>query len=335
MRPDEISAAMKLINDDYYFLDSLYYRRPEHDKQDKGEIYRLWNDKRMKLHYWQIGKMLRLSDDEVAIVLLIWNIDPYEREDEYSTTLKKYSSRLMLFDGADVIRETLHNNKMHRDEAYKSIGVTQGRHRGIYDGTTLPTRQEIMAYSNALGIDIELWSRLSSDVYQILNDKIPYFDSMDAMFKAEDIGEYDKTLLIRYHIVFNRLRLGLSTRALAERLSICEEKVRAFETCMDHPTAEEAYRICMALGLEQPADVYAARFYPANYLYMIGKQVERAKFLTRKRYKQCTRALEAGRINDDVAKILQQQIEKANNYAAGMNNGGLNYGELTEAEQPL
>lgn len=328
MRIDEMGVAMKLIQNDYYYIDAVYDRRPIESTDDKREIHHLWATKRGSVHYWQIGKALHIYDDDVLFFLFNLGIDPYEREDENSSTLMRISNSYNVFDGGAELREALYKKKIGRDEAGEYLGIANGRMRQIYDCMQLPTRDEIIKIAKGLDIHLGLWCELSEDVNYIVNTNLLPDLTFDYIANVEDLREYKKTLLIRYHLAYARLRLKLSFTELQNRTGIRDDILRQYEISMDTPNAEDAYKLSMALGLEQPADVYCARFYPANYMYLIKQQIKKRAALTKARYTKLKHGAYSGKLSEDVRKEMEKQMKKADHYAESITDRRSKYGEL-------
>ena len=316
----ELSDALLALQGNRLAIDQQYDRRMILTPEDEKNILDLWNCRELGLQYWEIGKILGVSNEEVYEFLFFNNSRPEKRITEETERDKQFSSTSLIFDGAATIRLAAARMNIPIVSLWEHTSVTKGCIEETIYGRRIPTTAEIHQIKNDFKINLELWKSMSYDVTAVLNGDIP--DSLDrsSIAKLDTLGNYNKQVLVRPHIVFGRLSTNMSIVVAAKTFGVPFYRYRAFETATDSPTVEEAKKIATLYGLTDFADVYTVRRMPFNYEYLIGRAVDRHKRMIKMKQQYMSEEyLNANtEILDKIEKNIIQQVDRMK---GAMNSG--------------
>ena len=316
----ELSDALLALQGNRLAIDQQYDRRMILTPEDEKNILDLWNCRELGLQYWEIGKILGVSNEEVYEFLFFNNSRPEKRVTEETERDKQFSSTSLIFDGAATIRLAAARMNIPIVSLWEHTSVTKGCIEETVYGRRIPTTAEIYQIKNDFKINLELWKSMSYDVTAVLNGDIP--DSLDrsSIAKLDTLGNYNKQVLVRPHIVFGRLSTNMSIVVAAKTFGVPFYRYRAFETATDSPTVEEAKKIATLYGLTDLADVYTVRRMPFNYEYLIGRAVDRHKRMIKMKQQYMSEEyLNANtEILDKIEKNIIQQVDRMK---GAMNSG--------------
>ena len=316
----ELSDALLALQENRLAIDQQYDRRMNLTPDDEKNILDLWNCRELGLQYWEIGKILGVSNEEVYEFLFFNNSRPEKRITKEAERDKQFSSTSLIFDGAATIRLAATKLNIPIVSLWEHTSVTKGCIEETVYGRRIPTTAEIHQLKNDFKINLELWKSMSYDVTAVLNGVIP--DSLDrsSISKLDTLEGYNKQVLVRPHIVFGRLTAKMSIVVAAKTLGVPFYRYRAFETATDSPTVEEAKKIAVLYGLTDFADVYTVRRMSFNYEYLIGRAVEKHKrMIEMKQQYMSEEYLNANtEILDKIERNIIQQVDKMK---GAMNSG--------------
>lgn len=316
----ELSDALLALQGNRLAIDQQYDRRMILTPDDEKNILDLWNCRELGLQYWEIGKILGVSNEEVYEFLFFNNSRPEKRVTKETEHIKQFSSTSLIFDGAATIRLAAKKLGLPVDDLWQHTSVTKGCIEETIYGRRIPTTAEIYQIKNDFKINLELWKSMSYDVTAVLNGVIPDSFDRSSIAKLDALDGYNKQVIVRPHIVFGRMLTKITMKDMAKTLGVPFYRYRAFETATDSPTVEEAKKIAAFYSLTDFADVYTVRRMPFNYEYLIGRAVDRHKrMIQMKQQYMSEEYLNANtEILDKIEKNIIQQVDRMK---GAMNSG--------------